>query len=67
MTAGLWLKMHEELQETFTLQCVPLALLDKIQGAPCQELRGCVETYRRSCGKEMHTRRWASGKAGASP
>lgn len=52
MTAGLWLKMHEALAETFKLESVPLALLDKIQSAPCNGLRGCVEAYRRSCAKQ---------------
>ena len=49
MTAGLWLKMHEELERSFNLQSVPLALLHKIQSAPCKGLRACVEAYRRSC------------------
>lgn len=48
MTAGLWLKMQEELENTFSLESVPLALLEKIQSAPCNGLRGCVEAYRRS-------------------
>jgi len=49
MTAGLWLRMHEELGRTFNLEGVPLALLKKIQSAPCKGLRACVEAYRRSC------------------
>lgn len=51
MTAGLWLKMQEDLEETFKLPSVPLALLEKIQNAPCNGLRGCVEAYRRSCAR----------------
>jgi len=49
MTAGLWLRMHQELANSFNLESVPLALLQKIQNAPCQGLRACVEAYRRSC------------------
>ncbi|MFA7268778.1 MAG: 3'-5' exonuclease [Sterolibacterium sp.] len=49
MTAGLWLKMQEELSRSFSLENVPLALLKKIQSAPCHGLRGCVEAYRRAC------------------
>ncbi|MFA6311317.1 MAG: 3'-5' exonuclease [Sterolibacterium sp.] len=49
MTAGLWLRMHEALEETFNLRSVPLDLLERIQSAPCNGLRGCVEAYRRSC------------------
>ncbi|MCX7176485.1 MAG: 3'-5' exonuclease [Proteobacteria bacterium] len=52
MTAGLWLKMRQKLEETFKLPSVPLALLDKIQSAPCNGLRGCVEAYRRSCARK---------------
>lgn len=50
MTAGLWLEMQAELGRLFDLESVPLALLRKIQSAPCRGLRGCVEAYRRSCG-----------------
>ncbi|TRZ55895.1 MAG: 3'-5' exonuclease [Rhodocyclaceae bacterium] len=50
MTAGLWLKMHQELETSYKLQSVPLALLQKIQSAPCNGLRVCVEAYRRSRG-----------------
>lgn len=49
MTAGLWLRMHQELEKCFSLKRVPLALLQKIQSAPCKGLKVCVETYRRSC------------------
>jgi len=49
MTAGLWLRMHEELERSFNLERVPLALLQKIQSAPCKGLRVCVEAYLRSC------------------
>jgi len=48
MTAGLWLKMHAELESSFNLPSVPLALLEQIQRAPCNGLRACVEAYRRS-------------------
>lgn len=47
MTAGLWLRMHEELERSFNLNGVPLALLQKIQNAPCNGLRACVDAYRR--------------------
>ena len=48
MTAGLWLKMHEELERSFNLESVPLALLQRIQSAPCKELRACVAAFQRS-------------------
>lgn len=50
MAAGLWLEMQAELGRLFGLESVPLALLRKIQSAPCHGLRGCVEAYRRSGG-----------------
>lgn len=46
MTAGLWLSMHEELEKSFNLDSVPLALLQKIQSAPSLGLRRCVEAFR---------------------
>lgn len=51
MTAGLWLKMQEELGHSFKLETVPLALLHKIQSAPRHGLRSCVEAYWRSVGQ----------------
>ncbi|MBI3524542.1 MAG: 3'-5' exonuclease [Betaproteobacteria bacterium] len=48
MTAGLWLEMQAELGRQFGLERIPLALLRKIQSAPCRGLRGCVEAFRRS-------------------
>lgn len=49
MTAGLWLKMQDELGRRFDLESIPLDLLRKIQNTACKDLPRCVETYRRSC------------------
>lgn len=49
MTAGLWLKMQEDLGRQFGLDSIPLELLRKIQNAPSRELQRCVDSYRRSC------------------
>ena len=48
MTAGLWLRMLEELETRFDLGHAPLGLLQKIQNAPCKGLRACVDTYQRT-------------------
>jgi len=48
MTAALWLRMQDELARSFGLVSVPLALLRKIQSAPCHALRACIEAHRRA-------------------
>ncbi len=47
MTALLWLRMEQKLQNDFALPAVPLALMQGLQTAPCKSLGKYVDSFKR--------------------
>ena len=47
VTALLWLRMEQKLQNDFGLPAVPLELMRRIQTSPCKALGKSVDSFKR--------------------